>query len=314
MSEELSGQRGGIDLIAAKDNTQITLLPSTNVIAGPGVAAATKNTQVTYTLNRGQVVHISQASSATDNLSGSIVQATEPIGVLGEHYCMVHSSMTTRYRMVGAVDGTMLTYDPAGAGAPATLAQGQLAEFNGPEAFYVRAQDDKHPFYLAAYRPGSDCDAAHQMIPSVQALGSEYVAVSNETTKFALGGPETVNIIPPAQYLSSYLFMSDPTYANTDLALVRKKVNGVFADVNLDCLGNVTGWTAIGGTDYQYAHVFLQSNKQKVGNCDNGLHSIKSAAPFGITVWGYDSAASYAYPAGASVKPINTVIVPPTPK
>ena len=35
--------------------------------------------------------------------------------------------------------------------------------------------------------------------------------------------------------------------------------------------------------------------------------------PFGITVWGYDSASSYAYPAGASVKPINTVVVPPVP-
>jgi len=48
-----------------------------------------------------------------------------------------------------------------------------------------------------------------------------------------------------------------------------------------------------------------------------------SEAPFGVTVWGWGSSASlgffteyvsYAYPAGESVKPINTVVVPPVPK
>lgn len=325
MSEEIASQRGGIDVIAYKDNTQITLLPSTNVIAGPGIAAATKNTPATYTINRGQVVHISQPSSPADNLSGSIVQSTEAVGVLGEHYCMVHQSQTPRFRMVGAVNGTTLTYDPPVGGAPTTLALGQLVEFSGPEAFHVKAQDDKHPFYLAAYRPGGDCDAAHQMIPSVQALGSEYAVVSNETTKFAIGGPETVNVVPPAQFLSSYIFMADPTYGNTDLALVRAKANGVFKDVNLDCLGNLTGWQPVGSSGlYEYARIDIATgNFQKVGSCDNGRHVAKSAGPFGLTVWGWGTkatsptmseACSYAYPAGAGVVPINTVVVPPTPK
>jgi hypothetical protein len=48
-----------------------------------------------------------------------------------------------------------------------------------------------------------------------------------------------------------------------------------------------------------------------------------SDLPFGLTVWGwgsalsrgfYSQAVSYAYPAGASVKPVNTVIVPAAPK
>ena len=64
---------------------------------------------------------------------------------------------------------------------------------------------------------------------------------------------------------------------------------------------------------YQYAHVDLATSGAGVGKCNNGLHTINSDVPFGITVWGYDSASSYAYPAGASVKPINTVVVPPTP-
>jgi len=47
-----------------------------------------------------------------------------------------------------------------------------------------------------------------------------------------------------------------------------------------------------------------------------------STVPFGLTVWGWGSSAtfpfsstyvSYAYPAGASVKPINLVVVPAQP-
>ena len=51
-----------------------------------------------------------------------------------------------------------------------------------------------------------------------------------------------------------------------------------------------------------------------VGGCNNGVHTATSEVPFGLTVWGYDSYASYAYPAGMSVEPINSVIVPPIPQ
>jgi hypothetical protein len=110
------------------------------------------------------------------------------------------------------------------------------------------------------------------------------------------------------------MFFTDPSYGWTDLGLVRKKASdNTFKDVSLDCLGTVSGWQAIGNSGFQYVHVDVQKNKAPVGMCDNGLHTIKSAAPFGITVWGYDSASSYAYPAGASVKPINTIVIPPVP-
>ncbi len=299
----------GLDFVAREDATKVTVLPSNNITGGTGVAAATKGVPVTYTINKGQIVHITQKI----DLTGTIVQSSAPIGVWGEHFCMFQNSPPT-WRIVGAVDGTTLKYDPPNGAAPTTLARGQLVEFAGPNAFRVSAQDDKHPFYLGAHRPGGDCDAAHQQIPPVQALGNDYVAVGNESSNYGIGGPETVNIVPPQQFLSSYVFFSDPTYGWTDLALTRGKASdNTYKDVTLDCLGTVTGWTNIGNTGFQSAHVFLQQNKQPVGNCNNGLHTIKSSSPFGITVYGYDSASSYAYPAGASVKPINTVVVPPVP-
>ncbi|MCC6558574.1 MAG: hypothetical protein IT372_37035, partial [Polyangiaceae bacterium] len=83
--------------------------------------------------------------------------------------------------------------------------------------------------------------------------------------------------------------------------------------------------------EFEYTRTDLVTgNFQPQGNCNNGRHVISSDAPFGLTVWGWGSAAtggifgggggfysqavSYAYPAGASIQPINTVVVPPVPE
>jgi hypothetical protein len=311
MNKDIATFPTHIDFVGQADGTAVTVLPSADITGGTGVAPATSGKPVTYSINKGQLLHITQLA----DLSGSIVQSTKPIGVWGEHYCMNLADQSPPWRILGAVKGTTLTYDPPVPQGPTTLTEGQLAEFDAPGPFRVQSQDDKHPFYLAAHRPGGDCDAAHQQIPPIKALGHEYVAVANESAHFSVGGPETVNVVPPEQYLSSYIFFTDPTYGYTDLTLVRGKASdGTYKDVTLDCLGKVSGWQPIGAGTYQYVHVDVQSAHAPVGPCDNGLHTIKSDGAFGITVWGYDTAASYAYPAGASVKPINTVVVPPVPQ
>ncbi len=81
--------------------------------------------------------------------------------------------------------------------------------------------------------------------------------------------------------------------------------------MTLDCVnGPLTGWQPIGAR-YEYTRVDVQHLGTTVGSCDNGRHEMTSAAPFGITVWGFDNSVSYAYPAGASVKPLSAVVVPP---
>jgi hypothetical protein len=315
MGSTIYGYPSGVDFIAQQDGTTVTVLPNTDITGAGGVASATKGNPVTYSLNKGETVHIMQLPDSSGNdLTGSVVQSNYPIGVWGEHFCMTQNDPPP-WRVVGMVDGTTLTYDPPVSGAPTTLKEGQLVEFPGPGAFHVKAQDAQHPFYLAAHRPGGDCDAAHQQIPPIKAEGFDYVAVGNEATYYSVGGPETVNVVPPAQFLLQYTFFTDPSYGYTEIALTRQKgSDSAFHDVSLDCLGTVTGWKNVDNAGaYQYVHVDLATAGSGVGKCANGLHTIMSDVPFGITVWGYDSASSYAYPAGASVKPINTVVVPPTP-
>ena len=62
----------------------------------------------------------------------------------------------------------------------------------------------------------------------------------------ALGDPEFVAIPPIAQFLTKYLFFTDPTYGTTNLVFTRVADATGFQDVILDCLGPVTGWRPIG--------------------------------------------------------------------
>jgi hypothetical protein len=328
-----------LDIVASQPNTTVTISPSAAIVGGTGVAQAPKGTPTKYVLaNPGDYVQFTQPAE----LTGSPILADKPVGVWGGATCLnievntcccdsAHQQLfpvqalgneyvavryrdryptepeTTPWRIVGAVAGTTLTYEPATPnGAPTSLGVGQLVEFHTIAPFVVRSQDTQHPFYLSAHMTGA------------QTLQSG-VGVR--------GDPEFVNVLPPAEYLESYVFFTDPTYPETNLVVVRVKGTTGFADVTLDCGGTLTGWLPVGtGGKYEYTRVDLSTgNFQSVNGCSNGRHEIKSTQPFSLTVWGWGSEAtgdgvtgvyseyvSYAYPAGASVQPINTVVVPPT--
>jgi hypothetical protein len=231
-------------------------------------------------------------------------QQIAPVLAMGSEYAP--APYTTRradgmdeslpYRLVGMVDGTTLAYDPAVPGAPAKLDLGQQVDFEATGAFVVRSQDDKHPFYIG------------QMMSGCLVTGGSVLN--------CLGDEEFVNVMPPAQFLSSYVFFTDPTYGTTTFTLVRVRGSNGFSDVTLDCLNApLSGWKPVGDSkNYEWTTVDLVRAGMGNGSCQNGPHTAKSDAPFGLTVWGLDTYASYGYPAGTNVSAINTVVVPPVPR
>jgi hypothetical protein len=294
-------------------------------------------------VNRGQVLQFEQVKE----LIGTPILATHPIGVFGGATCinvptsalacdgahqqivpvraMGHEYVYARYRdrwlnkpetapvrIVGAVDGTVFTYDPSPPfGAPAGIGKGQMLEFDVTAPFSIRSQDDQHPFFMAEYMTG--CNSYGELDD-------------------CRGDPEFVNVVPPAQFLPKYVFFTDPTYPETEVVVVRQRTPNGFSDVYIDCIsGAIGGWNPA-GSNYEYAHVVLNTlNFQAVGACDTGRHEMHSDTPFGATVWGWGSAASggdspfgllyvgptysqyvsYAYPAGMQIHPITNVVVLP---
>jgi hypothetical protein len=329
-----------VSIVAHEDGTSVTIKPTADIVAGTGVAGTPSGTPATYTLDKGQVLQFTQAKA----LDGSVIQSSVPVGVwggkttLGIQACCDDSGhqqippiralgseyVGVRYRnrydgieeappwrIVGAADGTVLTWEPSTpAGAPTTLALGQVAQFSAAGPFVVRSQDDKHPFYVAAHMTG-----AAEFDPEQTGMGGPADG---------RGDAEFVNVIPPGEYLDRYVFFTDPTYSETNLVIVRLKGAAGFEDVVLDCAGPLGGWQPLGVSGkYEYTRFDLvRNNFQPQGSCDNGRREISSALPFGLTVWGWGSGAtgsqlsgfytqyvSYAYPGGASVAPINDVVI-----
>jgi hypothetical protein len=312
-------------LVAATDGTQVTVVPNVDLPAGIGVVAAQANTPTIFTLGAGEYIQWQDSNE----MSGTVIQSTAPVAFTGGQAYDCYSSSTSTgggcdsahqqippisalgseyavapyrtrradglaesipYRFVGAASGTTLTFDPPIAGAPATLTTGQVLDFETTVAFVVKSQDANHPFYVGQVMTGAN--------------------VTSGNASGRVGDEEFVNVLPPVQFLDQYVFFTDPSYATTNLVFVRKATTNGFEDVTLDCTGPLGGWQPIGTTgDYEMTNVDLVLAHARVGSCDNGPHTATSVGPFGVTVWGLDAFASYAYPAGGNVASVNTVVI-----
>ncbi|MBW2458959.1 MAG: IgGFc-binding protein, partial [Deltaproteobacteria bacterium] len=338
---ESSGQLWVL-LVGSVDGTQVDVAPPTTLPGGTGVAQAPGGQVTNLTVNAGEIVQwlgadptgavfqanhpigmftgntylrVSTSTSPSGGGQDSAHQMIPPVNALGSEY--VAGNVVTRraslqpesglYRIMGAVDGTQLTWDPTTPpGAPTTLAAGQVAEYETADLHRVTSQDADHPFAMSQYmggaigldRPG--CGP----VPPMSGMQCE------------LGDEEWVVMLPPEQFLSRYVFFTDPTYATTNVVITRVRGPQGFADVDIACLGAVTGWQPVGTSgDYEVAHVDLvRGGIGAQPACATSRHEASSEGAFGVMVWGSDYYASYGYPAGGNIGTINDVVIVPVPK
>lgn len=335
-----------LNIVAMEDDTTVTLLPKADVEGRFGVVASGKaNTPINYRLEAGEFLQLTQ----TEELTGSPIQSDKKVAVFGGSQCMYVPYETSEYcdhaeqqlppvqamsheyvaanyrprqkdetsflyRIVGAVPGTKLSYDPPVPDAPTKLDLGDAATVWSEVPFTVRSQDAAHPFMLFSYMTGGELHGGY-------------------------GDPDFVRVIAPEQYLSRYVFFTDPTYPETSLVVVRQRAstNRPFKDVHLTCRGVLDGWAPVGTEGlYEVTRVDLVSHDfEPQGECDNGVQRMDSTGPFGVTVWSWGGPettqgtcggpddhpagtftchVSYAYPAGESVRLVNDVSIETVPK
>lgn len=326
--------RPSLNIVAAEDATTITILPTVDIEGSDGnVKGGPAGVPIEYTLDRGEHLQLTQRHE----LTGSIISSDKKVGVLGGHQCLnlpsdhdfcdhaeqqlppvnalgheyvavPHRPRTSApdpayWRIVGAVDGTELSFDPPIEGGPPSVGKGEYADFVTDGPFVVKSQGDEHPFMLFAYMTGTG-------------------------DREGYGDPDFVRVVPPSQYLKRYVFFTDPTYPETNLVVVRKRTEEAgFESVTLDCAGELGGWQPL-GADYEYTRTDLvRHDFEPQGGCNNGLRVMESSDAFGLTVWGWGSPetsggtcgalgfstcyVSYGYPAGEGVRPVNDVFIPP---
>jgi len=321
---DLAGRNPSMNIVAAQDDTTVTINPIVAVQGGGGVPGGVADQVLQFTLDRGQHAQLSQP----EELTGSVVESDKPIGLmaghsglrvpvgvayadhaeqmippvraLGHEYVGVmhrpRGNEGAIWRLVGVVDGTTLSWQPE-VGGPAILQQGEVVELTTEQAFVVSSQDQEHPFMLHTYMSGS---------------GWAPIGLSGH------GDADFVISVPPEQYLASYVFYTDPSYPESNLVVIRAQQNGQFWPVDLDCYGPLDNWTAIG--EYEYTRIDLMTgNYEEVNGCSTGVHQIDSDAPFGLWIWGWGTPAttdftqnrSYGYPGGMNIRIINDVVIDP---
>ena len=309
-----------LNIVAADDDTQVNILPVANIVGGGGLPPGSANGDFGFTLQAGQHAQLTQTTA----LTGSIVTSNKPVGLmagarcsfvpagvsacdhleqmippvqaLGSRYAAVmHEPRNGEpgvWRLIGAVDGTALTWSND-IGGPTTLERGDVVQLTTAQPFVVQSQDADHPFIVMSYMSGGSTNGMN-----------------------GVGDADAVLSVPPSQWLSSYVFFTDPTYPETNLVVVRQKKGGVFHDVTLGCAGPLSDWKTLG--EFEWTRVQLVTGDfEPVGMCSTGAHQMESDAPFGLWVWGWGapgtsvvtSFVSYGYPGGMNVQLINDVIL-----
>ncbi|WP_146651641.1 IgGFc-binding protein [Labilithrix luteola] len=309
-----------LQVVAHEDDTEVRIRPRVTIEGAPGVGPILPEQIGVFRLGKGQVLELVQ----NNNLGGSVLETTHPVGVFGgaglinvpktreaadtaqqqispisqwgSSYAAVgHRARgdsgdpgdPTYWQIVGAEDGTVLEYAPfRPVGAPEAVDRAGIVAFTSDRPFSVKSQNPDHPFHLSTYMSGG------------RAFGGE-------------GDPDFVDMIPVDQFLDHYVFFVDHTYPNSSVTLVRKRGQGGFEDVTLDCAGVLDGWLPLGSNEtLEYVRVDLTRDSHPASvngkECGYGRREASSRAPFSLHVWGTSRYASYGFPGGAGTRPVSS--------
>ncbi len=324
------GYPASISIVAVEDNTVVTVAPAADIQAGGQVSGGSAPFDVTLNsmehlqlLANGQLDLINTVISATGPIavySGALCanippsqgycdhleEMMQPVNSWGQVYVAAvppqRANENAYWRIVAAVDQTHITVEPYSQ-YDRVLNRGEVLEIDEPGSFLVTASSgapditDPFPIMVVNYLKGAEQTAADSGT-SIEALGN------------LRGDPAMTLSVPTEQYMDSYVFLSDPSYAFNYVVVVRSDPS---EPIHLDCLDPIpeTKFEFVSGS-YQRAAITLKSEANLAdGVCQSwgNFHSIWSDAPFGIWVYGYYADTSYGYPGGMNLEQINDVVI-----
>jgi hypothetical protein len=303
---------GYVAITATQDGTTVKVKTSLTgqVLSGTGIPTLGGGSIGTFSMNAGDVLELVGSYKSGVDLTGSQVQADKPVQVIGGVPCFSNPANATcdhieesvmpaetlgqhyvvtmptgplgnvpgaTVRMVGNVDGTGLTYQPAVAGAPPSLNAGQVVEFDATTDFVVSGS---HEFLVGTV------------------MKSGQVVDPGASKGMQEGDPSLSAAVAVEQYRVKYVFLApddyDINYADA--------VAPMSASLMLDGANVTATPTRVGTTGYGVFRIHLTS-----GN--SGAHTLTSDQPIGLQVLGYGLYTSYQYPGGLDL----LSIAPPPP-
>ncbi len=331
-----------ITIVGTQDGTNVTVIPTHPIMASSGpsgisIPATAAGVPLTFTINQYDVVNLESdqpvgdiftciqlAAEQDGDFTGSQITSTRPVAVFsslergvgtggteipdppdwdGESCCTDHLEQqmfpttalgwqfaVTRspvrstnsnwqepdiYRVVATENNTNIETNLGGNLASFTLNAGEWKGFPSDHGFTLKSNGGA--IMLGQFIISQD------LIPSG-----------------GIGDPTFVMFPAAEQHRKDYVFLVPTTFSKNYMVLA-KPVDSIIAvdDVNIGALKgcNTSSVGEVNGIMYEQVTCLMSE----------GVHTVKSNKPVGLTVYGYYNVGSYGYPGGADVKIINPI-------
>jgi hypothetical protein len=297
--------RGFATVVATEEGlTHVKVEPTSNVIAGPGIAQLEAGSKYLFVLEQGQALNFETDGDHGSDLTGTYIEADQKITVMGGHECanvpvgieacdhleqqlFPLETWSTKYIadafkarspsqldvwrvMAGANDVIVTTNPPVPGYETFMLQRGSWLQFASGDSFVIEGDG---PLMVGHYLSGSSYP------------GAEIVCLESDD---AIGDPAFTLAAPAKRFLKEYLVLTPEGY-------LENYVNVTVPDgvsVTIDGQPLTAPIVPITGTGYGVAQQPVQP----------GVHTVSGSKAFGLTAYGYDCDVSYAYPGGLKLQ------------
>ena len=325
--------RSSVAILGTQDGTQVKIRPGTTTASDMiGIPIGDPNTEINVTLNQWEVVNIASTGIPGD-MTGTVVESTKPVAVFstGERAIAPVSAPPGFPEPPGGEDNSCCTDHIEEQVFPATSLGSKFVVTHSPsrsdggwqEPDVIRFMAVAEPATVTTSLPAPNNSFTIQPGEMFEAWAQEdFIAESTtpimvaqilvrQTYTEAYIGDTALTYFPAIdQYRDRYVFLTPPTWTLNYFVLSSPYEFGGDGPSS----GN---FTLDGGP------LPAECVEEIIGDLDNveywsitcpvdeGAHLIESDGDFGLSVYGYGPAGSYAYTGGADVKPIYDV--PPIP-
>jgi hypothetical protein len=295
---------GFMAITASQDNTDVTIITTAATNAATNLPAFQIGVPQTITINAGDTLELASFGAYGDgipgNLTGSVVQATKPVQVIGGHYCTYIPDLST-----GACDHLEESMFPVEAlstrylvTAPACVlgqTKRHLVRIVATQANTNLVFDPPQPVatnipnaggYVDVPLSNADflVDADHKVLVAQFMEGQDFQTNT--------GDPDLALAVPIEQYRANYLFHAPTNYESNFVNVTAPMGAAVVLDG-----APIAPLTPIGASGYGIS-------RNQLGSGTGGNHTITGDQPFGISVVGYGQWTSYWYPGGLDLTDI----------
>jgi hypothetical protein len=325
--------RSFVTVVGSKPNTKVTIKPSTrthaNTTSNPPIPTIQPGETVEFTIGPFDVINLEsdnftlQESSQTKNLAdftGTLVISDKPVAVFSgaeltgapgsvdipkapdwdeKDTCCLDHLEDQMFPLEAIGKKYVITRSPVR--SKGSYVEPDVIRFVGAAEPATVKTNLPAPFDTFTIQPGEIKDTwtqGHLIVDATAPVLVSQVLISQGYVSGATTGDPSLTVFPPAdQFRTEYVIPVPPSWSSNHVVIAARPSTEI--TLNKNPLGGckIEPIGELEGVIYEARTCPLTT----------GAYYLSGSEPFGIAVYGYGSAGSYAYVGGADVKPIYKV-------